>query len=182
MRPGYGKFAFAGTFFDAVASYCRVKKIWKFVFGGLLGAAALLQLTNPARTNPPVLPGHDLLDSNAPPAEIEAALRNACYDCHSHEARWPWYSHVAPVSWLVVGDVNKARRRLNFSEWPHDDPRRAARKLRGIAEAISSGEMPLPSYISMHEAARLSAGERDRVAKWAVEEADRLRPTTQEDP
>jgi hypothetical protein len=153
-----------------------VKKFWKRTFGGAAVVAALLQLTNPARTNPPVLPGHDLSATNAPPAEIQTMLHNACYDCHSAETRWPWYSHVAPVSWLVVGDINDARRRLNFSEWPHDDPRRAARKLHSIAEAVSSGDMPLRSYTSMHAEARLSPVQREQLAGWATKAADRLRP------
>lgn len=154
----------------------RVKTFWKRALGGVLVVGALLQLTNPARNNPPVLPGRDLSASNAPPAEIATTLRNACYDCHSHEVRWPWYSRVAPMSWLVVSDVNEARRKLNFSDWPHEDPRRAARKLRNIADEVSSSEMPLRSYTWMHADARLTAEQRDRLAKWATAEADRLRP------
>jgi hypothetical protein len=159
-----------------------MKKFAKRALGALLAIVAVLQLTNPARTNPPVLPGHDLLASNAPPAEIATTLRNACYDCHSHEARWPWYSRVAPVSWFVVHDVNDARRRLNFSDWPNDDPRRAARKLRSMADAISSGEMPLSTYASMHEAARLSVAQREQLAKWATDVADRLQPSSPDKP
>jgi hypothetical protein len=157
-----------------------LNKFWKRTFGGAVVVAALLQLTNPARTNPPVLPGHDLSASNAPPAEILTLLHGACYDCHSDETRWPWYSRVAPVSWLVVGDINDARRRLNFSDWPHDDARRAARKLHGVAEAISSGDMPLRSYLRMHADARLNAAQREQLADWATKEADRLRPVDTE--
>jgi hypothetical protein len=153
-----------------------VKTFWKRTFGGAAVVAALLQLTNPARTNPPVPPGHDFSASNAPPAEVLTLFRSACYDCHSSESRWPWYSRIAPVSWLVVGDINDARRRLNFSEWPHDDPRRAARKLRSIAEAVSSGDMPLHSYTSMHAEARLSQAQREQLADWATKAADSLRP------
>src|SRR4051812_9751220 len=95
----------------------------------LLAVFALLQLTNAGRTNPVAAPGHDFLSSNAPPPEITTLLRNACYDCHSYETRWPWYGHVAPVSWWLDNHVHDARESLNFSEWPHDNPQKAAKKL-----------------------------------------------------
>ena len=106
-----------------------MKKKLKWIFAALVAVFALLQLTNPPRTNPPVVPGHDLMDTNPPPPEIAARLRAACYNCHSHETKWPWYSHVAPVSWLVAGDVTRGRERLDFSDWPRALPERAAKRL-----------------------------------------------------
>jgi len=137
--------------------------------------AALLQLTNPARVNPPVVPGHDLFATNPPPDEIAALLRNACYDCHSRETRWPWYSRVAPVSWSVADHVNEGREHLDFSEWPHDDPRRAAKKWSRISEEIDGGDMPLASYTWAHPEARLTPDQRQRLTQWADQEAQRLR-------
>ena len=84
----------------------RKLKWLKWIFAALVAVFVLLQFTSPPRTNPPVAPGHDLLATNPPPPEIAALLHNACYDCHSDETRWPWYSHIAPVSWLVADDVN----------------------------------------------------------------------------
>lgn len=136
--------------------------------------AAVLQATNPAHTNPTVAPGHDLLATNTPPAPVAALLKQACYDCHSCETRWPWYSYVAPVSWSVAGHVNAAREALNFSEWPHDEPGRARKRWRRIADAVESGEMPLRQYAWLHREARLDAGQRRQLAQWAEEEAKRL--------
>jgi hypothetical protein len=147
---------------------------WRWVLGGVALIALLLQLTNPPRTNPPLIPGHDLLATNAPPAEIAALLRAACYDCHSQETKWPWYSHVAPMSWLLAGHVNDGRKRLNFSEWPQGDPQRAAKKWNRISEEVGSGDMPLPSYTWAHPPARLNAEQRGRLSKWAEQEARRL--------
>lgn len=130
---------------------------------------------NPRLTNPPVQPGHDLLASNAPPAEIVSLLRNACYDCHSDETKWPWYSHVAPISWWLVDHVESGRKRLNFSNWPYDDPKRAAKRWRSMGEAVADGDMPLPSYLKGHPEARLTTAQRDAFAKFAEEEADRIR-------
>lgn len=138
------------------------------VFGGI-------QLTDAGRTNPAVVSGHDLLNStNAPPPEISAMLRSSCYDCHSYETHWPWYGYVAPVSWWLAGHVRDARGRLNFSEWPHDDPKRAARKWNNIADSVSEGDMPLPSYTKIHKGARLTEEQKNQLADWAEKEAERL--------
>jgi len=157
-----------------------MKKRRKWILGGAAVIVACMLLINPSRTNPPVVPGHDLFATNPPPAEIAILLRNACYDCHSSETKWPWYSRVAPVSWWLVNHINDARKHLNFSEWPHDDPRRAARKLRHIREEVSSTNMPLPSYTWMHPEARFTPEQREQLAKWAGQEADRLQPNSAE--
>ncbi len=146
--------------------------------GGILLAGMLL--INPSLSNPPVSSGHDLLASNPPPAEIVAVLRNSCYDCHSNETKWPWYSHVAPVSWWLVDHVESARKRLNFSNWPHDDPKRAAKRWHRMGEAVADGDMPLPSYLKGHPEARLTAEQREAFAKFTDAEADRIRGTTDE--
>jgi hypothetical protein len=89
-----------------------------------------------ARTNPAVR-----ADVAAPP-EIAVLLRHACYDCHSHETAWPWYSRVAPVSWLIVHDVEEGRCELDFSAWDAYDPAQRAKKLRESADEIAEGDMP----------------------------------------
>jgi hypothetical protein len=82
-------------------------------------------------------------------------MRRACYNCHSNETVWPWYSNVAPVSWLVQRDVNEGRSHLNFSEW--ETPGRHA---KDVAEEVRTGEMPPWFYRPMHPEARLSEGEK----------------------
>ena len=80
--------------------------------------------------------------------------RRACFDCHSNETTWPWYSNVAPVSWLVQRDVNEGRDRFNFSEWRGSLPDE-------IGEVISEGEMPPWFYVLLHPKAKLSVAEKD---------------------
>ena len=82
----------------------------------------------------------------------------ACFDCHSNLTRWPWYSHVAPVSWLIERDVVEGREKLNFSEW--NRPQESAHE---SAEAVNEGEMPMYAYTVMHGHARLSPQQRDRL-------------------
>ena len=89
-------------------------------------------------------------------------VRRACFDCHSNETVWPWYSNVAPVSWLVQNDVNGGRSHLNFSEW--DRPQRHA---KDVAAQVKQGEMPLWFYLPMHSTARLSAPEKEALIDGA---------------
>jgi len=92
-----------------------------------------------------------------PPPQIAKLLHSACYDCHSDETKWPWYSRVAPVSWLVADDVTRGRERLNFSEWPRDLPERVAKRLERISEEVDDQEMPPAKYTLLHPEARLTA-------------------------
>jgi hypothetical protein len=150
-----------------------MKKRLRIIGAIVLLAFMALQLANPTHENPPVASGHDLLASNAPPPAVAALLKNACYDCHSFETKWPWYSYVAPVSWYVARDVNAARASLNFSDWPHDDAQRVRKRWRHIAEEVQNEEMPLPYYTRMHPQARLDAAQRTELVKWASEQAGR---------
>ena len=124
----------------------------KVLFLGLVSVFVLIQLVPYGRShaNPPVRqePSWDR------PRTRELAVR-ACFDCHSNQVRWPWYSHVAPISWLVQRDVDEARRELNFSEW--DRPQEHAGE---AAEEVAEGEMPLWFYAWLHPEARLDDAER----------------------
>ena len=152
----------------------EMKKKLKWIFGALVVVFALLQFTNPARTNPPLPPGGDISATNPPSPEVAALLRAACYNCHSDETKWPWYSHIAPVSWLVVSDVNDGRERLNLSDWPKDSER-AAKKLERMSEELDYKDMPPWQYKLVHPEARLTAAQRDQMTKWLDAEAERLK-------
>ena len=89
-------------------------------------------------------------------------FHRACFDCHSNETTWPWYSNVAPVSWLVQRDVNGGRRHLNFTEWTQ--PQRHA---KDVAAEVRQGDMPPWFYLPMHPAARLSAAEKQALMDGA---------------
>ena len=127
----------------------------------LAAAAVVIQFVPVDRTNPPVR--HDV---GAPPA-VAALLRGACYDCHSHETRWPWYSRVAPVSWLVAGHVREGRRKLDFSDWPAVSLAAQDDLLREIGKEVGEGGMPLFGYGWIHPQARLTSQQRAAIVAWA---------------
>lgn len=125
---------------------------------------AIIQVFPTSVTNPPIT--HDV----GAPAHVESILRRACYDCHSNETRWPWYSHVAPASWLVIRDVDRARKHLNFSTWDKytDDPETVVRKFRNIDKVMHNRSMPLWYYLPAHSAARLASGDREALEDWVL--------------
>ncbi len=110
--------------------------------------------TNPAVVAEPVW--------NAP-ATRDLAVR-ACYDCHSNETTYPWYSNVAPVSWLLAHDIEEGRQNMNFSEWPSSSV--AGQTLFGAAALmVQNGKMPPAPYLLMHPTANLSAAEKDQLVQ-----------------
>ena len=129
-----------------------MKRIIIIVLSVLLGAFVLIQLIpyGHQHTNPPVVQ-EPQWDS---PQTRELAQR-ACFDCHSNEVVWPWYSNIAPVSWLVQRDVDEGRRYLNFSDWGR------VREANEIPEAIQRGYMPPAKFLIMHPDAKLDQAEKD---------------------
>lgn len=130
-----------------------------------LGAVILLavaQLVPVSRDNPPV-------ETELPaPPEVRAILRRACYDCHSHETTWPWYSRVAPVSWWVLDHVREGREEFNASTWNRLNATRQARLPGRLWREVRGGEMPPWYYTPVHAAARLSAADTAALHAWAL--------------
>jgi hypothetical protein len=127
----------------------------KYLVIALIAAFILIQLIPYGRqhTNPPVVqePAWDSPDTRA-------LAERACFDCHSNETIWPWYSNVAPVSWLVQHDVDEARQHFNFSEWNVENP-----ETHHMDFVISSGEMPPAIFLPMHPEARLTDAEKQQL-------------------
>ena len=135
-----------------------------------------IQFVGPKPTNPPI-DRSVALSTGAVPAPVLNVLQRACYNCHSSETRWPWYSHVAPASWLVVSDVNRGRGQLNFSRWDGYNVYDRADKLDKACEVISSGQMPPFQYRIIHGEARLSEQEIATICAWTRDESARLTRT-----
>ena len=137
------------------------KRVIKFILVLLVVLLVAAQLMPVKRGNPPV-------ESDIPaPADVKAILTRSCYDCHSHEAVWPWYSYVAPVSWLIAHDVEEGREELNFSMWERYSAEKKQEKIAECWEEVEEGEMPLWFYLPLHSEARLSENDRSVLRRWA---------------
>jgi Haem-binding domain len=138
-----------------------MNKLTKILLGIVVAAVVIflgIQLIPVQRTNPPVL---------TPPQwdspQTQALFQRACADCHSNETIWPWYSYIAPVSWLVAHDVYAGRSRFNISDLNTSSPR-FSRMASEIDRTILSGRMPMGIYLPMHPAARLTPQEAQALA------------------
>ena len=118
--------------------------------------------------------GAPLLVGAHVPAAVRAAIDRSCRDCHSEATHFPWYSYVAPITWLVVGDVNQGREHLNLSRWNQYSLVRRERCLSEIANQVQDGGMPLRSYTWIHRDAVLSPADIDAIFTWTQEERARL--------
>jgi len=129
-----------------------------------VAALAIAQLIPVNRQNPPV-------ESEVPstPA-VRAILVRACFDCHSNETVWPWYSRIAPASWLLAKDVREGREDLNFSAWSRYSAKKQRKLLRESLEEVKEGEMPLWIYLLGHPEARLSDPDREVLKAWSDEQ------------
>lgn len=117
----------------------------------------------------------DILKNNPEiPKVTSMILKNSCYDCHSNETHYPWYSYVIPVSYLVRHDVNEGRETINFSNWEDYKKTEKAEILDGISEYVANGEMPMKIYTLIHRDAVLSDDEKEILITWSEQFAESL--------
>jgi uncharacterized membrane protein len=137
----------------------------------LLIAVVVAQFVPVTRDNPAVRADFD------GDASVKAVLKKSCYDCHSNETAWPWYSYVAPVSWLVASDVTEAREKLNFSEWGLLTSENQAHARREVWKEVEKGEMPLGKYLLMHSDAVPTDEDKAVIQDWAKGAGQAVEPT-----
>jgi Haem-binding domain len=149
----------------AVLTVCSLPVVW--VLASLFVHLLPHQVSD--RASAPLLPGADI------PPSVVGVIAHACVNCHSEKTQWPWYSRVAPVSWLVENDVKHAREHLNLSRW--DDLQQVDQRmlLTAMATVIENHEMPPHKYVVLHPEAKLSADDAVRVIEWTRAERRRLR-------
>ncbi len=134
----------------------------KKILWALVLIAIGIQFVPVDRSNPPIE------GEIAAPPEVAQILERSCYDCHSHEVRWPWYGYVAPVSWLVAYDVEEAREHLNFSRWDQYEKEEQLELVEEIWEEVEDHEMPLDIYLWLHRDAVLSEVDRQTLRGWST--------------
>lgn len=128
----------------------------KKIFYILLLAFILIQFFQIDKNNEPINKGVDFLTIKNTPEPIAKLIKTTCYDCHSDETKYPWYSSLQPVGWFLQDHYTEGRKHLNFSKFATYEPKKQAHKLEEAAEEIESKEMPLDSYVIVHQDANLS--------------------------
>jgi hypothetical protein len=127
-----------------------------------------IQFVQPKRTNPPTIPSRELSAHVYVPEQVQAMLKRGCGDCHSNQTVWPWYSHVAPISWIVTDDVNEGRRHMNFDDWEaQESAKQANDHLIDICKEITSKGMPPFSYRIAHRDTQLKTQEISALCAWS---------------
>lgn len=132
----------------------------------LLVILAVIQFFRINKNNPPVDQKKDFIFKMHASPGIAHILKTSCYDCHSNETIYPWYTNVAPVSWWLKNHINEGRHHLNFSEWKNYSSKKADHKLKECVDMILEGEMPLYSYTLIHRDAVLNEEQRHALVVW----------------
>ena len=115
-----------------------------------------------------------LLDSSFDP-QVVRTIEKSCQNCHSEKTEWPWYSYVAPLSWMIENDVQSARSHMNLSRWNGYNPEQQQEILSKISVLVRNRAMPLPRYLMLHPESRLSDAEVAYLYQWARSERKRLK-------
>jgi len=147
---------------DTVTTFMRVLKLGATALCLFLVVAQAFRID---KTNPAVT-----ADVNAP-AHVKQVMKRSCYGCHSNETVWPWYSEIAPASWMVAYDVHEGRKELNFSVWGNYSAAQRLKELKKTSEELAEGEMPPWYYVyPLNLDARLSAADRQALNDWIASE------------
>ena len=126
----------------------NLKRLVFILIGGAIVLFLLMQLIpfGHNRTNPPVVS-----EPNWSSPQARALVKEHCFQCHSNETNWTWYSNIAPGSWLIAYDVIKGRHEFNFSDWNNHPG-----KLEKMVQTIQEGEMPPIQYWIFHPSSRMN--------------------------
>lgn len=126
----------------------------------------VIQFFQPDRNQSGKVEGPDIHNSYAIPGNVSSIFKTACYDCHSNNSRYPWYSKIQPGAWLMATHIRDGKAKLNFSEFGNYSTRRRKSKLKAIGGSIRDGKMPLKSYLLLHPKAQLSDSDKKLVLAW----------------
>jgi hypothetical protein len=144
---------------------------WKIAGLGLLAVLIIMQFFRPEPNDSPLNPEQDMLSLVSPEEDITILVRDACYDCHSNQTAYPWYSRVSPVSWYLDKHIRKGKAELNFSEYGELDKADKIGMFADFCDVLDAGTMPLRSYMMLHANARLSEDQRELLCNWTETEA-----------
>ncbi len=139
---------------------------WKGGIGVAVVILVLVQLIRPAHSNPPITAGETIQARLPIDPVVDSMLIRSCNDCHSNLTVWPWYTNVAPASWLIVSDVRRGRAELNFSEWGTYSIKKQQELLKETCEEASERKMPVAAYTLLHPPAKFTDADIAAVCAW----------------
>ena len=131
-----------------------------------LVAFIIIQFFPVDKSNPPVNQGMDFLHAKNTPEDIASKIRTSCYDCHSNETKYPWYSNIQPIGWFLKDHIDEGRKHLNFSIFATYEPKRQAHKISESVEMIETEKMPLESYLLGHHEAKMTQNEKKQIVDY----------------
>jgi len=134
----------------------------------------IIQFIQPAHNTSVQILATDISKTVSISDSVKALLKITCYDCHSNNTTYPWYSNIQPMGWLMAKHIKKGKDELNFSEFGSYSSRRQLSKLNGIANSLKDNIMPLSSYKMIHKNAQLSTNEKILLVNWAQQSKDSL--------
>ena len=140
--------------------------ITKKVLLAILLLFILGQFIRPDKNQTSLASPNDIFAGFSAPESTKQIIKTACYDCHSNNTVYPWYSEIQPVAWWIADHVNEGKSELNFSEFLSYKPKKADHKLEEVIEMIQEGEMPLQSYTLIHGNAKLSEIQKTELINW----------------
>ncbi|MFK7981844.1 MAG: heme-binding domain-containing protein, partial [Saprospiraceae bacterium] len=136
------------------------KKLIRTILIIAAAAFVIIQFFQIDKTNPSVDVAQDFIQNTNPPAEIATILKTACYDCHSHTTKYPWYTNIQPFAWWIKGHVDNGNKHLNYSTWSTYSAKKKAHKIEEMVDMVEGKEMPMLSYMIGHNDAWIDAGQR----------------------
>lgn len=138
----------------------------KTVLKILVALLVIIQFFGIDKTTTPVNESKDFVSVTNPPVKVATIIKTSCYDCHSNQTNYPWYTNIAPVSWWIGHHIEEGREHLDFSNWGDYSKKKADHKLEEFYEEVEEGEMPLTSYTSVHGEAKLSEEDKALLIAW----------------
>jgi len=154
-----------------------MKKIIKPIALVLLAALIIIQFFKPERnlSSSETIAANDISKLYPVPQEVASILKTSCYDCHSNNTHYPWYSNFQPVAWWLADHVKEGKGDLNFSEFASYRIGKQYRKLEKMNSEVKEGEMPLESYTFIHGDAKLNPAQKEKLMSWASEIRDSIK-------
>lgn len=148
----------------------------KKIFYVLIAALVIIQFIRPKQNIYAGTYPNDITTKFATGDNVVSVLKTACYDCHSNNTVYPWYSNIQPVAWWLQDHVDEGKKELNFSEFATYTAKRQRKKFEEIKEQVEEDEMPLKSYTIIHKNAILTADQKAAISKWCDESLAQLPP------